>query len=51
MLLGEDADERIAATGARVEARTTERIGGRLVTRALLVGGDAADLAKEPQHV
>ena len=39
VLLGEDADERIAATGARVEARTTERIGGRLVTRALLVGG------------
>ena len=41
VLLGEDADERIAATGARVEARTTERIGGRLVTRALLVGGEA----------
>ena len=41
VLLGEDADERIAATGARVEARTTERIGGRLVTRALLVGGKA----------
>jgi D-methionine transport system ATP-binding protein len=39
VLLGEDADARIAATGARVEARTTERIGGRLVTRALLVGG------------
>jgi D-methionine transport system ATP-binding protein len=41
VLLGEDADERLAATGARVEARTTERIGGRLVTRALLVGGKA----------
>ena len=37
VLLGEDADERLAATGARVEARSTERIGGRLVTRALLV--------------
>ena len=47
MLLGEDADERIAASGARVEARSTERIGGRLVTRALLVGADATLLAEE----
>lgn len=45
VLLGEDADARLAATGARVEARSTERIGGRLVTRALLVGGDTERLA------
>jgi len=50
VLLGEDADERLAATGARVEARSTERIGGRLVTRALLVGGDTSVLEREEVH-
>ena len=40
ILLDENADAELAAAvhrGARVEARVTERIGGRSVTRALLV--------------
>jgi D-methionine transport system ATP-binding protein len=40
VLLDENADAELAAAvhrGARVEARVTERIGGRRVTRALLV--------------
>jgi D-methionine transport system ATP-binding protein len=46
VLLDDDADDRLAAVvsdGVRVEARSTERIGGRRVTRALLVTDDAAD--------
>ncbi|MDA0160386.1 ATP-binding cassette domain-containing protein [Solirubrobacter ginsenosidimutans] len=46
VLLDDDADERLAAAltdGARVEARATERIGDRRVTRALVVTDDAAD--------
>jgi D-methionine transport system ATP-binding protein len=45
VVLFDDADERLAAldAGVRVEARATERIGDRRVTRALLVTADAAD--------
>ena len=46
VLLDDDADERLAAAGTggvRVEARATERIGDRRVTRALVVTDDAAD--------
>ena len=40
LVLFEDADDRLAAevaSGARIEARSTERIGDRRVTRALVV--------------
>ena len=40
LVLFDDADERLAAevaSGARIEARSTERIGDRRVTRALVV--------------
>jgi D-methionine transport system ATP-binding protein len=44
VVLFDDADERLAALedGLRVEARATERIGNRRVTRALLVTDDPA---------
>src|SRR4051794_39369755 len=44
VVLFDDADERLAALedGLRVEARATERIGDRRVTRALLVTDDPA---------
>ncbi|HWK29980.1 MAG TPA: hypothetical protein VNS09_25650 [Solirubrobacter sp.] len=54
VVLLSDADERLAAAlddGARVEARATERIGGRLVTRALLVTRDAAHAARLSQEL
>ena len=44
LVLFDDADERLAAAvadGARIEARSTERIGDRRVTRALVVNPKA----------